>query len=79
MADITPTAGSSSCGEKSGKQAHEKKGPAGGPRTNEKHHQQAGGHPKQAGVPGEQAEGGARKRESTQGCAPPPTLACHSL
>lgn len=72
LADIAPTAGSSSCGEKSRKQAHEKEGPTSGPRTDEEHHQEAGGHPKQAGVPGEQAEGGAgmgRQREEHSGLA----------
>lgn len=59
LADVAPTAGSSSSREKSGKQAHEEKGPTGGPGADEEHHQQAGSHPEQAGVPGEQVEGGA--------------------
>lgn len=59
LADIAPAAGATSSCEQGRKQAHEQQGAASGPRADEKHHEQAGGYPQQAGVPGEQAEGGA--------------------
>lgn len=59
LADIAPTAGASSCCEQGRQQAHEKQGAPGCPWADKKHHKQAGGHAQQAGVPGEQAEGGA--------------------
>lgn len=63
LADVAPAAGPSSSREQGRKQAHEKQGAAGGPGADEEHHEQAGGHPQQAGVPGEEVEGGAEGRQ----------------
>lgn len=71
LADVTPAAGASSSREQGRKQAHEKQGAASGPRADEEHHEQAGGHPQQARVPGEEAEGGAggrHRRKEARGC-----------
>lgn len=59
LADVAPAAGASSSCEQSRKQTHEEQGAPGGPGADEEHHEQAGSHTQQAGVPGEQAEGGA--------------------
>ena len=80
LADVTPAAGASSSREQGRKQAHEKQGAASGPGADEEHHEQAGGHPQQAGVPGEEAEGGAggrQRRKDAQGC--PDSEPLHSL
>lgn len=73
LADVAPAAGASSSCEQGRKQAHEKQGAAGSPRADEKHHEQTGGHPQQAGVPGEQAEGGAGGGGEKEGCSGPAT------
>lgn len=71
LADIAPAAGAASSCEQGRKQAHEQQGAASSPRADEKHHEQAGGYPQQAGVPGEQAEGRAAggQREGHSGPA----------
>lgn len=69
LADVAPAAGPSSSREQGRKQAHEEQGAAGGPGADEEHHEQAGRHPQQAGVPGEEVEGGAggrQRRKSAQ-------------
>lgn len=69
LADVAPAAGPSSSREQGRKQAHEEQGAAGGPGADEEHHEQAGRHPQQAGVPGEEIEGGAggrQRRKSAQ-------------
>ena len=63
LADIAPATGASSRGEQGSQQTHEEQGATSRAGTNEEHHEQAGGHPQQAGVPGEQAEGGAAGME----------------
>lgn len=75
LADIAPAAGASSRGEQGSQETHEEQGTTGRTRADEEHHEQAGGHPQQAGVPGEQAEGGAAgmegKRDRNSGLAAP--------